>query len=277
MDASPSPATHPHRPVRIGVQLQPQHAPDYRMIRDAVARAEEAGADIAFNWDHFFPLYPDAAGRIDGPHFECWTMLGAWAEQTERIQIGALVTGGGYRNPDLLADMARTVDHISSGRLILGIGAGWLAKDYQAYGYDFGTKGSRIDLLGESLDRIAARLGALDPAPAGEIPILVGGGGVRKTLRHVARRAHIWHSFAGPEEYPVKDAALARHCAEIGRDPAEIERAVEWPHDTADAQAEQQADRLADLGVSLFTVGTSGPDYDFTGLRRALTWRDRRG
>src|SRR5699024_7350875 len=147
------------------------------------------------------------------PHFECWTMLGAWAEQTERIEIGALVTGGGYRNPDLLADMARTVDHIAHGRLILGIGAGWFAKDYQAYGYDFGTKGSRIDLLGESLDRIAARLGALDPAPTREIPILVGGGGVRKTLRHVARRAHVWHSFAGPEEYPEKNAALLGHCA----------------------------------------------------------------
>ena len=100
---------------------------------------------------------------------------------------------------------------------------------------------------------------------------------MRKTLRHVARRAHIWHSFAGPEEYPVKDAALLRHCAEVGRDPAEIERAVQWPRDTADASAEQQADRLAELGVSLFTVAASGPDYDFTELRRARSWRDRRG
>ncbi|WP_158726640.1 LLM class F420-dependent oxidoreductase [Tomitella fengzijianii] len=265
------------RPIRIGVQLQPQHAPRYGMIRDAVLRAEDAGVNIAFNWDHFFPLYPDAQGDTDGPHFECWTMLGAWAEQTERIEIGALVTGGGYRNPDLLADMARTVDHMSDGRLILGIGAGWFAKDYEAYGYGFGTKGSRIDLLGANLDRIAARLPRLDPPPTRDIPVLIGGGGLRKTLRHVARHADIWHSFADPDGYPEKLDALNRHCADVGRNPAEIERSVPWPTASDDGHTpEQRADQLVAQGATLFTVAAGGPDYDFSELRQALSWRDSR-
>ncbi|OZC75682.1 LLM class F420-dependent oxidoreductase [Rhodococcus sp. 06-418-1B] len=248
--------------VKIGVQLQPQHAPDYQLIRDAVLRSEDAGVDIVFNWDHFYPLY----GELDGEHFECWTMLGAWAEQTSNVEIGALVTGGGYRNPDLLADMARTVDHISGGRLVLGIGAGWNQKDYDNFGYEFGTPGSRLKLLAEYLPRIVDRLKAGNPAPTRDIPILIGGGGEKKTLKLVAQYAHIWHSFADLDELKRKSGILAEHGDTVGRDVSSIARSVAWP-------GADKAQGFVDAGATLFTVGTSGPDYDLTELKEAIAWR----
>ena len=254
------------RPIRIGVQLQPQHA-DYAQIRDAVRRSEDLGVDIVFNWDHFFPLTGDSGGR----HLECWTMLGAWAEQTERVEIGALVTGGGYRNPDLLADMARTIDNISAGRLILGIGSGWFEKDYDEYGYEFGTPGSRLNLLGDHLPRIAGRLARLNPPPTRPVPVLIGGGGERKTLRHVARHAAIWHVFGSLDTLRHKTSVLAGHCARIDRDPAEIEHSTAAPRSGPSA-----ADALLDTGFSLFTIGLSGPDYDLSPVADWVRWRNAR-
>jgi probable F420-dependent oxidoreductase len=253
------------RPARVGVQIQPQHA-DYAQIRRAVAQAEEIGADVVFNWDHFFPLYGDP----DGKHFECWTMLGAWAEATERVEIGALVTCNTYRNPQLLADMARTVDHISDGRLILGIGSGWFEKDYDEYGYEFGTAGQRLDILAESLPRIESRWAKLNPPPTRKIPVLIGGGGERKTLRMVAKHADIWHSFSDLDTLIRKSDVLDRHCADIGRDSSEIERSVGTPN----GAPEEVGPPLLEAGATLFTVGLGGPEHDLTKLRTWLTWRD---
>ena len=258
-------------PIRIGVQLQPQHSSHYGYIRDAVRRCEDIGVDVAFNWDHFYPLYGDP----EGAHFECCTMLGAWAEQTSRIEIGALVACNSYRNPELLADMARTVDHISEGRLILGIGSGWMRKDYDEYGYEFGTAGGRLDDLATALPRIEARLAKLNPGPTRRIPILIGGQGEKKTLKLVARHADIWHGFTNAETYPGKATVLDGHCAAVGRDPSSVERSsgVEGRDpETIVANAEA----LAALGVTLLTVGCDGPDYDLGPAEALIRWRDRR-
>ena len=252
------------RPIRIGLQVQPQHA-DYAAIRRTVAEAEALGVDIIFNWDHFYPL----SGDPDGQHFECWTMLGAWAEATERVEIGALVTCNSYRNPDLLADIARTVDHISGGRLIFGIGSGWFERDYDEYGYEFGTAGARLDALGVALPRIEARWEKLIPKPTRKLPVLIGGGGEQKTLRLVARHADIWHGFGGPDVIKHKHEVLDKRCAEIGRNPEEIERSVGVSGDPADLGPQLHA-----LGTRLFTISAGGPNYDLSVLRDWIAWRD---
>jgi probable F420-dependent oxidoreductase len=258
-------------PVRLGVQIAPQHS-SYPAIRDAVARLEEMGVDILFNWDHFYPL----SGDSDGLHFEAWTMLAAWAEQTERVEFGCLVNCNSYRNADLQADMARTVDHISAkgggtGRFIFGTGSGWAHRDYEEYGYEFGTAGSRLDDLAEGMRRVEARWDALNPAPTRRIPVLIGGKGEQKTLRLVARHADIWHSFVAPEELPHKLEVIGKWAEREQRDASGLIVSNELK-----GRDEAAADALFDAGVRLFTLGISGPELDFELVRRWLAWRDAR-
>jgi len=257
------------RPIRLGVQIAPQHA-TYPKIRETAAELEDLGVDILFNWDHFYPL----SGEPDGLHFESWTMLAALAEQTTRVEIGALVNCNSYRNANLQADMARTIDHISAkdtgvGRFIFGTGSGWFERDYDEYGYEFGTVGQRLDALAENLPIIEDRWKVLNPPPTRKIPVLIGGGGEKKTLRIVAKHADIWHSFSDPETMKRKLDILAEHGAAVGRDVSEIEISTELRERTP-----EQADELVGLGATLFTLGLSGPDYDLTAAREWLAWRD---
>lgn len=258
------------RPVRIAVQIQPQHAP-YEKIRDSAAVLEELGVDVLFNWDHFYPLY----GEPDGLHFESWTMLAALAEQTSRVEIGALVNCNSYRNANLQADMARTIDHISAkrgeGRFIFGTGSGWFQRDYDEYGYEFGTVGGRLDVLARDLPIIEDRWGKLNPAPTRKIPMLIGGGGEKKTLRIVARHADIWHSYSDPATLERKLAILADHGRAVGRDVSEVEVSTEIG-DRTPAEVED----LHALGATLFTIATSGPDYDISRVSDWLVWRDEK-
>ncbi|MFT4219582.1 MAG: LLM class F420-dependent oxidoreductase [Microbacterium sp.] len=257
-------------PVRVGVQLVPQHVP-YPGIRDAVLRLEDLGVDVLFNWDHFFPL----SGDPDGLHFESWTMLGAWAEQTERVEFGALVNCNSYRNADLQADMARTIDHISAkggqGRFVFGTGSGWFERDYDEYGYEFGTAGSRLDDLAAGLVRVQERWAKLNPPPTRRIPILIGGAGEQKTLRLVARHADIWHSFVRPHELQHKLDVIERWAQREGRDTSGLVVSNELPR-----RHPEVADALYDGGVRLFTLAFDGPDYDYDLVRGWLRWRDER-
>ncbi len=242
---------------KVGAQFHPQHT-SIDVLRAGWREADALGVDSIWTWDHFYPLY----GEPDGSHFEGWSLLAAIACDTQRAEFGAMVTCNSYRNPELLADMARTIDHLSHGRMILGIGSGWFERDYDEYGYAFGTKIERLRALEAALPRIEARLAKLNPPPVrSPLPILIGGSGEKVTLRLVAEHATMWNSFGPPETYAAKNAILDGWCARIGRDPAEIERTILIEHDDlqVDAYLEAGAQHLI---VELGTTGDSLFDLD---------------
>lgn len=251
---------------RVGVQFHPQHT-TYASIAEAARRADQLGVDSIWVWDHFYPLY----GNPGGSHFEAYTLLSALAAQTNHAELGIMVTCNSYRNPNLLADMIRTIDHISRGRAILGIGAGWFERDYKEYGYEFGTAPQRLKALKAALPVILERLGKLTPPPIRQpLPILIGGGGEKVTLRLVARYASMWNIIAEPVDVKRKNDLLNGYCQEIGRDPAAVERTVVMV-------GEKPLDKLQaylDAGMTHFILGTGEP-WNFAGVEKLLVWRDQ--
>lgn len=240
-------------PIRFGIQTPPQLT-SWGEMKQVWQLGEELGFHTAWVFDHFFPIFTAPSG----PCLEAWTTLSALAAQTQRMQVGVLVTGNTYRHPAVLANMAVTVDHASGGRLILGLGAGWFELEHRAYGIPFPAVGERIRRLDESLSLIKLlwteeratfkgqyyelRDAYCEPKPLQRPhpPIMVGGGGERMTLRVVARHADQWNTFGGPETFKRKIALLEGYCREIGRDPAAIEKSVlvqlKFTRDRAEAE-----------------------------------------
>ncbi len=243
---------------KVGLQLHPQGTTT-DALQIAWQAADEVGADSLWVWDHFFPLYGDPGDR----HFEAWSLLAAMAVTTKRAKFGSMVSCAAYRNADLVADMARTIDHLSQGRFILGLGAGWFERDFIEYGYDFGSAGTRLDDLGKSVLRVKSRLQLLNPPPLGPMPLLIGGSGERRTLPLVAEHAQMWNTTAADAELiRHKNRVLDELCERIGRDPAEIER-------TALVSEDCDVDALLSAGVTHLIL-MSGHPFDLAPLQRLL-------
>jgi alkanesulfonate monooxygenase SsuD/methylene tetrahydromethanopterin reductase-like flavin-dependent oxidoreductase (luciferase family) len=211
---------------------------DWRSLLEAGVRADRLGYDTLWTWDHLYPIIGDSRGPI----FEGWLTITAWAQATERIRIGLMVGANTFRNPALVAKMATTLDHISGGRAILGLGAAWFEEEHRAFGIEFGASpGERLRWLGEALPIVRGMLDGTEPtvngpryrtdhvrnlpAPLQEhLPIVVGGSGPRVTLRLVAQYADMCNIGGGFEQVRQREQALLEHCAAVGRDPATIER-----------------------------------------------------
>ena len=246
--------------MKIGVQLHPQ-ATSLNDLRAAWRAADAMGVDSIWVWDHFYPLYGDP----DAAHFEAYTLLAAMAADTRHARIGALVTCYSYRNANLLADMSRTIDHISDGRFILGIGSGWFERDYTEYGFEFGTAPGRLRLLADGLPVIRERLAKLNPGPVnGSIPLMIGGSGEKVTLKLTAQHADMHNAFGPVENFRHKMGVLDNWCAEIGRNPREIERTVAVrPEELADVNAYE------DAGADHVIVMLGNP-YDMSAVEKVL-------
>jgi probable F420-dependent oxidoreductase len=247
------------RRFKVGVTIHPQQC-TIQQLRDAWLRADELGVDSIWFWDHFYPLY----GNPDGNHFECWSLLAAAAIETKAPQIGPMVTAIGYRNPDLIAYMAGTIDQLSGGRFVLGLGAGWFERDYEEFGFEFGEARDRLRTLEDALPRIKARIAKLKPGPAGPMPILIGGSGEKVTLRLVAQHASMWNAFGSPEEFAHRSRVLDEWCRKVGRDPKEIERTANV---TVSSAKEIQA--YLDAGLQHFVLRIAQP-FDTKVLARVL-------
>lgn len=279
------------------ISLWPNAAQSWEDLHEVASYAAATGWDGLWVADHFMPNTPSA----DGPVLECFTVLSGLATSVPRVRLGSLVAGNTYRHPAVLANIAATLDNLSNGRAVLGIGAGWQENEHHAYGIEFSDVKGRLARLDEAcavvrglLDgertTFTGRWYTLDDAPLepkprqDHLPLLVGGGGEKVTLRIAARWADEWNTWGAPEHLAAKGGVLDRHCETIGRDPATIARSaqvlvdldgtsppLDRPMPTLSGSAQQLQEAMAayvDAGVGEFIL----PDWNLgTGAAR----RDR--
>jgi alkanesulfonate monooxygenase SsuD/methylene tetrahydromethanopterin reductase-like flavin-dependent oxidoreductase (luciferase family) len=268
----------PAQPVRLGILLWPQ-TDDWPSMRDAGVRAEQAGAASLWTWDHLLAI----DGPWQGPILEGWSVLAGWAQVTRRATLGLMVAANTFRNPGLTAKLATTLDHLSGGRAVLGIGGAWFEREHVAFGIDFGTGfGERLDRLDEAvmlLRRLLDGETVTHPGPVypmkdalvsprpiqARLPIMIGGSGRNKTLRTLARYGDQWNTSGSLEHLRERDSILRAHCEALGRDEAEIERTASVDLVIRDARAAAMTayqERLAAAGDELdedYTYYTGTP------------------
>jgi alkanesulfonate monooxygenase SsuD/methylene tetrahydromethanopterin reductase-like flavin-dependent oxidoreductase (luciferase family) len=226
--------------LRLGI-LPWGQATDWESLESVARRVEELGYEHVWAWDHLHAIFGDP----DQPIYEGWMTLAAWAQVTRRVRLGLLVGANTFRNPGVVAKMATTLDHISHGRAILGLGGAWFEHEHRAHGLDFGSgHGERLTWMHEAVTAIRTLLdGGVATSPARghyrfdhlrqlprpvqpHLPIMIGGSGEKKTLRTVAMYADMWNAMGSTEFLRRKVAVLEEHCAAVGRDMSQIELTV---------------------------------------------------
>ena len=251
--------------MRFGIKTVPEHTSWGDMLDVWRAADEIELFETAWNFDHFYPIIGDG----DGPCLEAWVTLSALAQATSRIRIGCMVNGVPYRHPALVANMAASLDIVSDGRLELGLGAGWNEQETEAYGIDLLPIGQRMDRFEEAVEVVDSLLSnefttfrgkyfqleqarcepksLQQPRP----PIVIGGGGEKRTLRIAARFAQHWNiSFVTPDQFIKKNEILLTHCESVGRDSSLITRSVQII-----SGADQDPVEVADEAAALFAAG----------------------
>ena len=220
--------------MHLGINLWPQNS-SWQNLREHALLVDQLGFDSLWVWDHFYSIN----GDLHRPNLEGWQLQAAYAALTEHVRIGCLVSGVTHRHPAVLANMATTLDNISNGRAILGIGAAWNALEHNAYGIDLGTPGERSRRFAEAAKIIRQLVDGKRVTHSGtyydlvnaevlvrpvqeRLPIMIGGGGEQKTLRTTARYADMWHGYGTMDQMAHKLDVLRKHCADVGRDFSEI-------------------------------------------------------